>query len=111
MTEFGLLSGRGIIGFSDVNKTIQNTELMARIMDYASDIGVLIMQHAEDYELSKNACINDGEIATRLGLEGVSTIAERIIIERDLTLLSEYPCRYHINQISSKQSLEVIKKK
>ena len=110
MTEFGLLSLRGIVGFSDVNKTIQNTELMARIMDYASDIGVLIMQHAEDYELSKNSCINDGEIATRLGLEGVSQIAEKIIIERDLSLLSEYPCRYHINQISSKKSLEVIKK-
>ena len=110
MTEFGLLSLRGIVGFSDVNKTIQNTELMSRIMDYASDIGVLIMQHAEDYELSKNSCINDGEIATRLGLEGVSQIAEKIIIERDLSLLSEYPCRYHINQISSKKSLEVIKK-
>jgi dihydroorotase len=110
MTEFGLLSGKGIIGFSDVNKTVQNAELMSRIMDYASDIGVLIMQHAEDYELSKNACINDGEIATRLGLKGVSSIAEKIIIERDLSLLSEYPCRYHINQISSKQSLEVIKK-
>jgi len=110
MTEFGLLSLRGIVGFSDVNKTVQNTELMARIMDYASDIGVLIMQHAEDYELSKNSCINDGEIATRLGLEGISQIAEKIIIERDLSLLSEYPCRYHINQISSKKSLEVIKK-
>ena len=110
MTEFGLLSSRGIVGFSDVNRTIQNTELMARIMDYASDLGVLIMQHAEDYELSKNACINDGEIATRLGLEGVSSLAEKIIIERDLSLLSEYPCRYHINQISSKKSLEVIKK-
>ena len=108
MTEFGLLSGRGIIGFSDVNKTIQNTELMSRIMDYASDIGVLIMQHAEDYELSKNACINDGEIATRLGLQGISALAEKIIIERDLSLLSEYPCRYHINQISSKQSLSLI---
>jgi len=110
MTEFGLLSLRGIIGFSDVNRTIQNTELMARIMDYASDLDVLIMQHAEDFELSKNACINDGEIATRLGLEGVSQIAEKIIIDRDLSLLSEYPCRYHINQISSKESLEVIKK-
>jgi len=110
MTEFGLLSGRGIVGFSDVNKTVQNTELMSRIMDYAADIGVLIMQHAEDFELSKNACINDGEIATRLGLKGVTSIAEKIIIERDLSLLSEYPCRYHINQISSKQSLEVIKK-
>ena len=110
MTEFGLLKARGIIGFSDVNKTIQNTELMSRIMNYASDLDVLIMQHAEDYELSKNSCINEGEIATRLGLQGVSDIAEKIIIERDLSLLSEFPCRYHINQISSKNSLNVIKK-
>ena len=110
MTEFGLLSSRGIIGFSDVNKTVQNTETMARIMDYASDLGVLIMQHAEDLELSKNGCINEGEISTRLGLEGISPIAEKIIIERDLTLLSEFPCRYHISQISSQISLDVIKK-
>jgi len=110
MTEFGLLKARGIVGFSDVNKTIQNTELMSRIMNYASDIDVLIMQHAEDYELSKNSCINEGEVATRLGLQGISDIAEKIIIERDLSLLSEFPCRYHINQISSKNSLNVIKK-
>ncbi len=110
MTEFGLLKARGIIGFSDVNKTIQNSELMSRIMNYASDIDVLIMQHAEDYELAKNSCINQGEVATRLGLQGVSDIAEKIIIDRDLSLLSEFPCRYHINQISSKNSLNVIKK-
>ena len=110
MSEFGLLKARGIIGFSDVNKTIQNTELMSRVMNYASDLDVLIMQHAEDYELSKSSCINEGEVATRLGLQGVSDIAEKIIIERDLSLLSEFPCRYHINQISSKKSLEVIKK-
>ncbi len=110
MTEFGLLKSRGIIGFSDVNKTIQNTELMSRIMNYASDIDVLIMQHVEDYELAKNSCINQGEVATRLGLQGVSDIAEKIIIERDLSLLSEFPCRYHINQISSKNSINVIKK-
>ena len=110
MTEFGLLKARGIIGFSDVTKTIQNSELMSRIMNYASDIDVLIMQHAEDYELSKNSCINQGEIATRLGLQGVSDIAEKIIIERDLSLLSEFSCRYHINQISSKNSLKVIQK-
>ena len=67
------------------------------------------MQHVEDYELSKNGCINDGEVSTRLGLEGISYIAEKIIIQRDLSLLNEFPCRYHINQISSKESLDVIK--
>ena len=110
MSEFGLLSKKGIIGFTDVIKTVQNTETMSKIMDYASDIGVLIMQHVEDYELSKNGCINNGEVSTRLGLEGISYIAEKIIIERDLSLLSEFSCRYHINQISSKESLDVIKK-
>ena len=83
---------------------------MSRIMDYASDMGVLIMQHVEDYELSKNGCINEGEMATRLGLQSIPSIAEKIIIERDLTLLEEFPCRYHINQISSQKSVEVIKK-
>ena len=110
MTEFGLLSDKGIIGFTDVIKTVQNTEVMSRIMDYASDLGVLVIQHAEDYELSKNGLINEGEVSTRLGLTATPSIAEKIIIERDLSLLEEHPCRYHINQISSQKSLEVIKK-
>jgi len=109
MTEFGLLSAKGIIGFTDVIKTVQNTETMSKIMNYAADLGVLIMQHAEDLELSKNGCINEGEVSTRLGLQGISYIAEKIILERDLSLLNEFPCRYHVNQISSKESLEVIK--
>ena len=110
MVEFGLLNSRGIIAFTDPYQAIQNTEIMSRIMDYASDMGVLIMQHVEDYELSKNGCINEGEMATRLGLQSIPSIAEKIIIERDLTLLEEFPCRYHINQISSQKSVEVIKK-
>ena len=110
MTEFGLLSDKGIIGFTDVIKTVQNTEVMSRIMNYASDLGVLVIQHAEDYELSKNGLINEGEVSTRLGLTAIPSIAEKIVIERDLSLLEEHPCRYHINQISSQKSLEVIKK-
>ena len=110
MVEFGLLNSRGITAFTDPYQAIQNTEIMSRIMDYASDMGVLIMQHVEDYELSKDGCINEGEIATRLGLQSIPSIAEKIIIERDLTLLEEFPCRYHINQISSQKSVEVIKK-
>ncbi len=110
MTEFGLLSRKGIIGFTDATKTIQNSEIMSRIMNYASDLDVLVMQHPEDQELSKGRCISEGEISTRLGLQGIPDIAEKIIIERDLSLLGEYPCRYHISQISSAKSVDVIKK-
>ena len=110
MTEFGLLSKKGIVGFTDATKTVQNSEIMSRIMNYAYDLDVLVMQHPEDYELSKGRCISEGEVSTRLGLRGIPYIAEKIIIERDLSLLEEYPCRYHISQLSSAKSVDVIKK-
>src|SRR6056300_141056 len=111
MTEFGLLQKKGIIAFTDGIRTIQNTQLMSRIMNSAKDLGSLIMQHAEDLDLSKNGMINSGIIATKLGLAGIPDVAERIIIERDLTLLENIKCRYHISQISSEKSVEVIKQR
>ena len=94
MTEFGLLQKKGIIGFTDGTKTIQNSRLMSRIMRSAFDLGCLIMQHAEDNELSQNGMMNDGVIATKLGLQGIPEVAEKIIIERDLSLLEDFNCRY-----------------
>ena len=111
MTEFGLLQKKGIIAFTDGTKTIQNTRLMSRIMRSAFDLDSLIMQHAEDLELSKDGMVNDGIIATKLGLQGIPDMAEKIIIDRDLNLLEDFNCRYHISQISSSKSLEAIKQK
>jgi len=111
MTEFGLLQKKGIIAFTDGIKTVQNTRLMSRIMTSAHDLNCLIIQHAEDYDLSKGGMINDGIIATKLGLQGISDVAELIIIERDLTLLENIKCRYHISQISSSKSVETIKRR
>ena len=111
MCEFGLLKKKGIIGFTDGTKTIQNTRLMSRIMRSAYDLDCLIMQHAEDYELSKNGMVNDGIVATKLGLQGIPDLAEKIIIERDLSLLEDFNCRYHISQISSSKSVDIISQK
>ena len=111
MTEFGLLQGKGIIGFTDGIKTIQNPRIMNRIMNSASDLNSLIIQHAEDAELSKDGMINDGIIATKLGLQGIPVSAELLILERDLTLLEYNNCRYHISQISSAGSVEIIRER
>ncbi|MBC8304340.1 MAG: dihydroorotase [Pelagibacterales bacterium] len=111
MTEFGLLQKKGIIGFTDGTQTVQNTRLMSRIMKSAYDLDCLVMQHAEDYELAKNGMVNDGIIATTLGLHGIPDLAEKIIIERDLTLLEDFNCRYHISQISSSKSVDIISQK
>ena len=72
MVEFGLLTAKGIIGFTDPYQVVQNTEIMSRIMDYASDMGALIMQHVETR--SQKRCVNEGEIATRLGLQSIPSI-------------------------------------
>ncbi len=111
MTEFGLLQKKGIIAFTDGVKTIQNTRVMSRIMNSAYDLNSLIIQHAEDFHLAENGMINDGIISTKLGLQGIPDVAEKIIIERDLALLEEYRCRYHISQISSAKSVATIKEK
>ena len=111
MTEFGLLQKKGIIGFTDGIKTIQNSRLMSRILRSAFDLGSLVMQHAEDIDLAENGTVNDGIISTKLGLQGITELAEKIIIERDLSLLEDFNCRYHISQISSAKSIEVIKKR
>jgi dihydroorotase len=111
MTEFGLLQEKGIVAFTDGYKTIQNTRLMSRIMRSAYDLNCLVMQHVEDNELAKDGMVNDGIISTKLGLQGISELAEKIIIERDFTLLEEFNCRYHISQISSQKSLDIIKKR
>jgi len=109
MTEFGLLQNKGIVAFTDGTKTIQNTRIMSRIMNSAKDLNSLILQHAEDFELAKNGMINDGIIATKLGLQGIPEIAEHVIIERDLALLESIKCRYHISQITSARSVDIIK--
>ena len=75
MTEFGLLQKKGIIGFTDGTKTIQNSRLMSRIMRSAFDLGCLIMQHAEDNQLSQNGMMNDGVIATNLWLQVIPEVA------------------------------------
>ena len=111
MTEFGLLQSKGIIGFTDGVKTVQNSRIMNRIMNSASDLKSLIIQHAEDAELSKDGMINDGIIATKLGLQGIPISAELLIIERDLTLLEYNSCRYHIAQISSANSVDIIRER
>jgi len=109
MTEFGLLKLRGAWGFTDGTRCIQSNKVMDQIFNYGKNTDILIIQFAQDNELSENGMINDSLQATKLGLKSIPESAEQLIIERDLRLLENYNTKYHIALISSKKSLEIIK--
>jgi dihydroorotase len=109
MTEFGLLKLRGAWGFTDGLNCVQSNKVMDRIFNYGKNKDILIIQFAQDNELSENGVVNDSLLATKLGLKSIPAIAEQLIIERDLRLLEQYQTKYHIALISSQKSLEIIK--
>jgi len=110
LTEIGLLKRAGAIAFSNGKNTVANTRVMRNVLNYAKDFGALIVHHTEDPFLSSNAAMNSGEVATRLGLPGVSKLAETIALERDVRLVQMTGARYHAATITCEESLEVVRK-
>lgn len=109
IAEMGLLSEAGAVAFTDGSRSIINSTVMRRALAYAHHFGRLIVHHAEDPDLAANGAMNEGEIATRLGLTGIPGIAETIMIERDLRLVEITGARYHVSHISTAASIEVMR--
>lgn len=108
LTEIGLLQEAGAVAFTDADKTILNAGLMRQGLTYAKAFDALICHHAEDPNLAKGGVMNEGEFADRLGLKGIPTEAESIIIDRDLSLVRLTGGRYHAAQISCANALKSI---
>jgi len=108
MTEFGLLAEAGAVAFSDGAHPVINAMVMRRALTYARDFDVLIVHHPEDPDLIGEGVMNEGEFSSRLGLGGIPTAAETIMLERDLRLVALTGGRYHAAAISCRESLEVL---
>jgi len=109
MTEIGLLKRAGAVAFSNGKSSVANTRVMKNALLYGRDFGALIVHHTEDPYLSGSGAMNSGEVATRLGLPGISKVAEIIMIERDVRLVEMTGGRYHAATISCPESLAIIR--
>ncbi len=109
MTEIGLLREAGAVAFTDADRTVASARVMRRCLAYAATFDALIVGHAEDPELSAGAAMNEGEFASRLGIPAAPSMAETIIVERDIRLVELTGARYHFGQISCAAALEAIK--
>ncbi len=105
MTEIGFLLDAGAIAFSDVFHVAENTKALSRAMSYARSLGALIVGHPQEPGLSAGAATTSGKFASLKGLPGVSPMAERIGLDRDLGLVEMTGARWHVDQITTARAL------
>src|SRR5277367_5460524 len=110
LTEIGLLAANGVVGFTDGVKAIANALVMRRVLAYARTFDQLIVQHPEEPSLAGAGEVTEGEVATRLGLAGITPAAEVILVERDLRLVAITGARYHIAHVSTEAAIETIRR-
>jgi len=110
LSDMYALKNAGAVGFTDDGLPVMNANVMRRAFEYSQDLNVLIAQHAEDLNLSNKGCINEGISSLELAVRGIPNISESVIVERDLAILEAVGGRYHLLHISTRQSLEAMKR-
>ena len=111
LAEIGLMANAGAVGFSDDGVTVASAAVMNKALAYVAMTGKVIMQHCEDEHLG-GGMMNEGALATRLGLAGWPRVAEEIIIQRDILLNTRqsFGARYHVQHVSSGGSIELLRR-
>jgi dihydroorotase len=110
LAEFGELRQAGAVAVTDDGLPVGNSQLMRRALEYASNHDLLVISHAEELALSHGGAMNDGALATRLGLRGIPHVAEEIMVYRDLALAEFTGRPIHIAHVSTRESLSLIRR-
>jgi dihydroorotase len=100
----------GAVAFSDHKKPVKDAGLILRALQYSANINSFIITHADDKTISQGGQMNEGVISTRLGLKGIPALAEELMIQRNLQILEYAGGKIHFPTISTKGSIELIKK-
>jgi dihydroorotase len=109
LCEYGDLKEAGAVALSDDGKPVSNSRLMRRAMEYAKGFGLTVISHCEVNDLSAGGVMNEGIVATRMGLAGIPNEAESIMVERDIALCGLTGAHLHIAHVSTSQSVIAIR--
>lgn len=110
LTEFGELVKAGVIGFSDDGDEVERGDILRRALEYSRVFNVPIFEHPIDRHLAQNGIMHEGLVSTRLGLHGSPAIAEEVCVARDLLLAKFTGAHLHLCHISTKGSVELIRR-
>ena len=109
LAEYGELQESGVVGLSDDGHPVMNSQLMRRAMEYAKAFNLPIISHCEDLHLSFNGVMNEGPTSTWLGLRGIPSAAEEIMVQRDILLCQLTETPLHIAHVSTAGSVQIIR--
>jgi dihydroorotase len=108
LAEFGELRAAGAVAVTDDGRPVEDSQLMRRALEYAGDFGLVVISHSEDRSLASGV-MNEGVVSTRLGLKGIPTAAESIMVFREIALAEFTGQRVHIAHVSAASSIDLIR--
>ncbi|MCC5909562.1 MAG: dihydroorotase [Clostridiaceae bacterium] len=109
LTDMEEMKKGGICGVSDDGKTVQNAALMKEAMKRAYALGLTVFSHCEDEDLLQGGVMNEGRISKELGLPGISTDTEDVMIARDIILARSTAAKLHICHVSTELGVQLVK--
>lgn len=110
LAEIGDMFGAGAVGISDDGKPVTNSNLMRRALDYCRMFDIPVISHCEDKYLSADGFMNEGALATKLGLRGIPNAAEASMAARDVMLADLTGGRVHIAHVSCAETVDIIRR-
>lgn len=110
MTEIGFLLDAGAVAFTDCDRVVTNTKVYSRALTYARSLDALVIAHIQEPVLSEGAAVTSGKFASLRGLPGVSPMAERMGLDRDISLIEMTGARYHADQVTTARALPALER-
>ncbi len=109
ITEIGSLVKAGIVAISDDGKPVSDSFIMYKVLEYTKTFNIPVISHSEDLNLVNGGVMNEGEISMRLGLPGIPSAAEEVMVARDIILAERTKGTLHIAHVSTKGSVNLIR--
>jgi len=109
LCDYGELKDAGAIAVSDDGNPVRNSQLMRRALEYSSRFNLPVISHCEDFDLVSDGAMNEGAVATKMGLSGIPNAAESIMVLRDIALCELTGIPVHIAHVSTRESVRAIR--
>jgi dihydroorotase len=109
LAAIGEMAERGVVALSDDGRCVQRSDVMRSAVEYARMFDLVVMEHAEDRHLNPDGVMNEGRVASVLGLAGFPRIAEDVIVARDVALAEYLDAHIHISHVSTRGTVRLIR--